>query len=154
MIPKIIFQTSKERPKNYLIYMIKHLSKDWTYIHFTDEDIVNFFKNNYWFSKTNRKMLDQMANHGVAIRQIMNEVGVDVVEDFIDTCLSIENLIDIIKAPDFPTAGIIYGIAGVREGYRTGRGRVVMRARTHFETVTNGRNEREAIVIDELPYQV
>ena len=47
MIPKIIFQTSKERPKNYLIYMIKHLSKDWTYIHFTDEDIVNFFKNNY-----------------------------------------------------------------------------------------------------------
>lgn len=82
--------------------------------------------------------------------------------DTLEACLAllhqpdidIENLIDIIKAPDFPTAGIIYGIAGVREGYRTGRGRVVMRARTHFETVTNGRNEREAIVIDELPYQV
>ncbi len=46
-IPKIIFQTSKERPKNYLIDMIKNLSKDWTYIHFTDEDIINFFKNNF-----------------------------------------------------------------------------------------------------------
>jgi len=46
-IPKIIFQTSKERPKNYLIYMIKNLCKDWTYIHFTDEDIIRFFKNNF-----------------------------------------------------------------------------------------------------------
>ena len=55
-------------------------------------------------------------------------------------------------APDFPTAGIIYGVAGVKEGYRTGRGRVVMRARTHFEDMEKG--SRQSIIIDELPYQV
>jgi len=55
-------------------------------------------------------------------------------------------------APDFPTAGIIYGIGGVREGYRTGRGRVVIRARTHFEEAEKG--GRQTIVVDELPYQV
>jgi DNA gyrase subunit A len=55
-------------------------------------------------------------------------------------------------APDFPTSGIIYGLAGVHEGYRTGRGRVVMRARTHFEEV--GKGDRSAIIVDELPYQV
>ncbi|WP_114649353.1 DNA gyrase subunit A [Pseudothauera hydrothermalis] len=64
----------------------------------------------------------------------------------------IEALIEIIKAPDFPTAGLIYGLAGVHEGYRTGRGRVVMRARTHFEDI--GKGDRQAIVVDELPYQV
>jgi len=57
------------------------------------------------------------------------------------------------SAPDFPTAGFIYGLAGVKEGYRTGRGRVIMRARTHFEDVDKGAN-RQAIIIDELPYQV
>ena len=55
-------------------------------------------------------------------------------------------------APDFPTAGIIYGLAGVHEGYRTGRGRVVMRARTHFEDIDKG--NRQSIIVDELPYQV
>jgi DNA gyrase subunit A len=64
----------------------------------------------------------------------------------------IEELIALIPAPDFPTAGIIYGVQGAREGYRTGRGRVVMRARTHFEDI--GKGERQAIVVDELPYQV
>lgn len=54
----------------------------------------DFFKNNFWFSKTNRKMLDQMANHASYIRGITNEVGQDEVESFIDTCLSLENLID------------------------------------------------------------
>jgi DNA gyrase subunit A len=66
--------------------------------------------------------------------------------------LSVEELIQIIRAPDFPTAGIIYGLAGVREGYLSGRGRVVMRAKTHFEDLEKG--SRQAIVIDELPYQV
>ena len=66
--------------------------------------------------------------------------------------ISIDELIDFIPAPDFPTAGIIYGVSGVREGYRTGRGRVVMRARTHFETLEKG--SRQSIIIDELPYQV
>lgn len=55
----------------------------------------DFFKNNYWFSRTNRKMLDQMANHATIIRNLINEVGQDEIESFIDTCLSIENLIDI-----------------------------------------------------------
>jgi DNA gyrase subunit A len=65
----------------------------------------------------------------------------------------IESLIEIVKAPDFPTAGIIYGLSGVRDGYRTGRGRVVMRATCHFENV--GREGgKQAIIIDELPYQV
>ena len=65
---------------------------------------------------------------------------------------SIDELIELIPAPDFPTAGIIYGIEGVREGYRTGRGRVVMRAKAHFEEIDKG--TRSAIIIDELPYQV
>jgi DNA gyrase subunit A len=65
---------------------------------------------------------------------------------------TVEELIDLIPAPDFPTAGIIYGTVGVKEGYRTGRGRVVMRGRTHFEDMDKG--GRQSIIIDELPYQV
>ncbi len=80
--------------------------------------------------------------------------------EVVDACLallgnpeiSIDELIDHIPAPDFPTAGIIYGVDGVRDGYRTGRGRVIMRARTHFEDMEKG--SRQCIVIDELPYQV
>lgn len=66
--------------------------------------------------------------------------------------LSIDDLIEHIPGPDFPTAGIIHGISGVREGYRTGRGRVVMRGKTHVEPLERG--NREAIIVDELPYQV
>ena len=55
----------------------------------------DFFKNNFWFSKTSRKMMDEMANHGNRIRRYMDEVGVEEVEEFIDACLSIEDLIDI-----------------------------------------------------------
>ncbi|AEC20032.1 DNA gyrase subunit A [Pusillimonas sp. T7-7] len=65
---------------------------------------------------------------------------------------SIEELIELIPAPDFPTGGIIYGMSGVREGYRTGRGRVIMRAKTHFEDMEKG--NRQAIIVDALPYQV
>ena len=80
--------------------------------------------------------------------------------EVVDACLlvlaqphcAIEEVIKRMPAPDFPTAGIIYGLAGVHEGYRTGRGRVVMRARTHFEEV--GKGDRQAVVVDELPYQV
>ena len=80
--------------------------------------------------------------------------------EVIDACLhvlasphcAIEEVIKLMPAPDFPTAGIIYGLAGVHEGYRTGRGRVVMRARTHFEDI--GKGDRQAIIVDELPYQV
>lgn len=66
--------------------------------------------------------------------------------------ISIDELLNFIPGPDFPTAGIIHGNSGIKEGYRTGRGRVVMRARTHFEESDKGK--REAIIIDELPYQV
>jgi DNA gyrase subunit A len=80
--------------------------------------------------------------------------------EVIDACLqllknpetTIAELIKIVPAPDFPTAGIIYGVAELQEGYLTGRGRVIMRARTHIEEI--GKGERQAIIIDELPYQV
>ena len=80
--------------------------------------------------------------------------------EVVDACLhvlanphcAIEELIKLMPAPDFPTSAIIYGLSGVHEGYRTGRGRVVMRARTHFEDI--GKGERQAIIVDELPYQV
>ena len=55
----------------------------------------DFFKNNYWFTKTNRKMLDQMANHASIIRRYIEDIGHDQVETLIDCCLSLENLIDI-----------------------------------------------------------
>jgi stage V sporulation protein R len=54
----------------------------------------DFFKNNYWFSPTDRKMMDNMANHATRIRRYMDRFGVETVENFIDVCLSIENLID------------------------------------------------------------
>ena len=63
----------------------------------------------------------------------------------------INELIDIIKAPDFPTGATIYGLTGIRAGYQTGRGRVVIRSKTHIEPI--GKNS-EAIIVDEIPYQV
>jgi DNA gyrase subunit A len=80
--------------------------------------------------------------------------------EVIDACLKllaepetdIDTLIGIIKSPDFPTGALIYGLAGAHEGYRTGRGKVTMRARTHFEPI--GTTDRQAIIVDELPYQV
>lgn len=68
-----------------------------------------------------------------------------------DNDIDIEELIRIIKAPDFPTGGTIYGYAGVKEAYRTGRGRVVIRSKTSVEVSPNG---REKIIVHEIPYQV
>jgi DNA gyrase subunit A len=65
--------------------------------------------------------------------------------------IEIEELMDIVPGPDFPTAGLILGRTGIRQAYLTGRGSVVMRARTSIETV---RREREAIIVTEIPYQV
>jgi DNA gyrase subunit A len=69
-----------------------------------------------------------------------------------NSATTIDELIELVPAPDFPTAGIIYGTEGIREGYRTGRGRVVIRARTHVEDLEKG--SRQALIVDELPYQV
>ena len=99
------------------------------------------------------------GSSGIAVGMATN-IPPHNLDEIIQGCLhllanpdcSIDDLIEIIPAPDFPTAGIIYGIQGVREGYRTGRGRIVMRAKTHFEDLDKG--SRQSIIVDELPYQV
>ena len=68
-----------------------------------------------------------------------------------DPALSIDDLINIVPGPDFPTGGIILGKAGIRSAYHTGRGSIIMRGKVAFETI---RKEREAIIISEIPYQV
>ena len=96
---------------------------------------------------------------GIAVGMATN-IPPHNLNEVVDACLhmlrhpdaTIDDLMDIVPAPDFPTAGIIYGISGVKEGYRTGRGRVVMRAKCHFEDIDRG--QRQAIIVDELPYQV
>jgi DNA gyrase subunit A len=99
------------------------------------------------------------GSSGIAVGMATNIPPHNMTE-VVDACLAllrnpemdIEELIELVPAPDFPTAGIIYGLSGVKEGYRTGRGRVIMRGRTHFEDI--GKGDRQAIIIDELPYQV
>ncbi|MGL6203808.1 MAG: DNA topoisomerase (ATP-hydrolyzing), partial [Giesbergeria sp.] len=96
---------------------------------------------------------------GIAVGMATN-IPPHNLNEVVDACLhllrnpqaSIDELMEIIPAPDFPTAGIIYGIQGVKDGYRTGRGKVVMRAKCHFEDIDKG--QRQAIIVDELPYQV
>ena len=83
----------------------------------------------------------------------LNEIVDACIAVLRDPMISIEDLIEIVPAPDFPTAGIIHGTAGVKDGYRTGRGRVVMRAKCHFEDIEKS-GGRQAIIVDELPYQV
>jgi DNA gyrase subunit A len=76
---------------------------------------------------------------------------VDGIHAYIDNnSIEIDELITYVKAPDFPTGGIIYGYDGVREAFKTGRGRVVMRAKANIEEV----NGRECIIVNEIPYQV
>ncbi|WP_279214505.1 DNA gyrase subunit A [Delftia acidovorans] len=99
------------------------------------------------------------GSSGIAVGMATN-IPPHNLNEVVDACLhllqtpqaTIDELMEIIPAPDFPTAGIIYGINGVKEGYRTGRGRVVMRAKCHFEDIDRG--QRQAIIVDELPYQV
>ena len=89
-------------------------------------------------------MATNMAPHN------LSEV-VDGTVAYIDNnAIDIDELMQYIKAPDFPTGGIIYGYEGVKDAFHTGRGRIVMRAKTTFEEV----NGRECIVVTELPYQV
>ena len=96
---------------------------------------------------------------GIAVGMATN-IPPHNLNEVVDGCLhllrnpqaTIEELMEIIPAPDFPTGGIIYGVNGVREGYRTGRGKVVMRAKVHFEDIDRG--QRQSIIVDEIPYQV
>ncbi len=96
---------------------------------------------------------------GIAVGMATN-IPPHNLNEVVDACLhmlrnpaaTIDELMEIVPAPDFPTAGIIYGINGVKDGYRTGRGKVVMRAKCHFEDIDKG--QRQAIIVDELPYQV
>jgi len=96
---------------------------------------------------------------GIAVGMATN-IPPHNLNEVVDACLhllqhpdaTVDELMAIIPAPDFPTAGIIYGIEGVRDGYRTGRGRVVMRAKCHFEDIDRG--QRQSIIVDEIPYQV
>lgn len=77
---------------------------------------------------------------------------IDAISAYIDNReISIDELIEIIKAPDFPTGGIIYGYQGVRDSYHTGRGRIVLRGKAHIETTSTG---REKIIVTEIPYLV
>ena len=68
-----------------------------------------------------------------------------------DPDISVEGLMQFVKAPDFPTGGVIYGVEGVRDAYETGKGRVVMRGKAHFEETRTG---KEQIIVEEIPYQV
>ncbi|MBK8527139.1 MAG: DNA gyrase subunit A [Rubrivivax sp.] len=96
---------------------------------------------------------------GIAVGMATN-IPPHNLNEIVDACLhllknpeaTIDELMEIVPAPDFPTAGIIYGLNGVREGYRTGRGKVVMRAKVHFEDIDKG--ARQSIIVDEIPYQV
>ncbi len=95
---------------------------------------------------------------GIAVGMTTNIPPHNLTE-VIDGCIAIidtpafpeDKLLKIIKAPDFPTGGIIYGYEGVRDAYKTGRGRIIVRAKATIET---GRADRQAIVITEIPYQV
>jgi DNA gyrase subunit A len=130
-----------------------------------DKETVDF-EPNYDGSETQPQVLPARipnllinGSSGIAVGMATN-IPPHNLNEVVDACqhllnhpqASIDELIEIVPAPDFPTAGIVYGVQGVRDGYRTGRGRVVMRAKTHFEEIDRG--QRMAIIVDELPYQV
>lgn len=90
-------------------------------------------------------MATNMAPHN------LTEVVNGIIAYIDNNDIAIEELMKLVTAPDFPTGGIIYGTNGVREAYRTGRGKVVVRARAEITTTANG---REQIIVTEIPYQV
>ncbi len=129
-----------------------------------DEDTVDFIPN---FDNSEKepvvlpaKLPNLLVNGsaGIAVGMATN-IPPHNLGEVVDACrfllknpeASIDDLIARIPAPDFPTGAIIYGLGGVHEGYRTGRGRVIMRSHTHFEELKNG---RQALVVDDIPYQV
>jgi DNA gyrase subunit A len=130
-----------------------------------DKDTVDFGPNYDGSEKEPLVMPTRLPNllvngsTGIAVGMATN-IPPHNLNEVVDACLhllknpdaTVDELIEIIPAPDFPTAGIIYGLSGVKDGYRTGRGRVVMRAKVHFEDIDKG--NRQSIIVDELPYQV
>ena len=130
-----------------------------------DKETVNFGPNYDGSEKEPLVLPSRLPNllvngsSGIAVGMATN-IPPHNLNEVVDACLhllkqpeaTIDELMEIIPAPDFPTAGIIYGMTGVKDGYRTGRGRVVMRAKCHFEDIDKG--QRQSIIVDELPYQV
>ncbi|WGH27393.1 MAG: DNA gyrase subunit A [Candidatus Bostrichicola ureolyticus] len=95
--------------------------------------------------------------YGIAVGMATNMAPHNLKESIEAICayidnknIDIDNLMLYIKAPDFPTGGIIYGYEGVKKAFHTGRGSIILRAKTHFENVDN----KECIIVDEIPYQV
>ncbi|MBS3786195.1 MAG: DNA gyrase subunit A, partial [Gammaproteobacteria bacterium] len=130
-----------------------------------DKETVDF-ADNYDGSETEPQVLPARVPNflvnggaGIAVGMATN-VPPHNLREVVDACialidddsLDIEALMEIIPGPDLPTRGIINGVEGIREAYRTGRGRMVMRARCHFEE--DERSGRVSIIVDELPYQV
>ncbi|MDZ4173607.1 MAG: DNA gyrase subunit A, partial [Hydrogenophaga sp.] len=130
-----------------------------------DKETVNFGPNYDGSEKEPLVLPSRLPNllvngsSGIAVGMATN-IPPHNLNEVVDACLhllkqpeaTIDELMEIIPAPDFPTAGIIYGMTGVKDGYRTGRGRVVMRAKCHFEDIDKA--QRQSIIVDELPYQV
>ncbi len=128
-----------------------------------DKDTVDFVPN-YDDSMTEPDVLPARVpnlllngSSGIAVGMATN-IPPHRLEELIDALMlliedgetDIEALMEVVKGPDFPTAGVIFGKKGIRDAYTTGRGRVKIRAKTHIETKKN----KEIIIIDELPYQV
>jgi DNA gyrase subunit A len=98
------------------------------------------------------------GSSGIAVGMATNMMPHNLTE-VVDGCIAfidnrditIEELMQYVKAPDFPSGGVIYGMEGVKQGMMTGRGKVVVRGKMHVETKANG---REQIIITDVPYQV
>ncbi|MCE3230465.1 MAG: gyrase subunit, partial [Alphaproteobacteria bacterium] len=129
-----------------------------------DKDTVDF-QPNYDDSMTEPKVLPARfpnilvnGGSGIAVGMATN-IPTHNLGEVLEACcalidnpdLTVEELIGIVPGPDFPTGASIIGRGGIFEAYRTGRGSIVVRGKTHFETL---RGDREAIIIDEVPYQV
>lgn len=130
-----------------------------------EQDTVDFGPNYDGTEKEPLLMPSRLPNllingsSGIAVGMATN-IPPHNLQEVVDGCLyclhnpecEIDELIKLIPAPDFPTGGTVYGVDGVQQGYRTGRGRVIIRATAHFEN--RGKDNRKAIIVDSIPYQV
>lgn len=147
----------------YTEVRLKKLSSDM--LKGLDEDAVDFVPN-YDGTQKEPTVLPTVfpellinGSAGIAVGMATNIPPHNLVET-VNACLlvldnpecTIDEIIKVMPAPDFPTGGILYGLSDVHEAYRTGRGKAIIRAKTHIEEWDNG--NRESIIIDEIPYQV